>query len=390
MRDSFSLGTIAGVRIGLNWSVLLLLGLLMWTLATGIFPETNPGLGDNTYFAMAVVASLVFFASILLHELGHAVQARRDGMEIDGITLWLFGGVARFTGMFPSPGAEFRIAVAGPLVSLALGGGFVGIALAPGLPEPVNAVCAWLGFINLALLAFNLLPALPLDGGRMLRAGLWRWKGDLRSATRLAAGGGRVIAFALIGLGVAMFILQGAFSGIWLAVIGWFLLQASAAESRVIERTDPLAGMRVGDLMVRDPVTTSPEETLARLRRPHRLGAPPHRVPGRRRRPRRRDDAPAVPRRGAARGLGDAAGGRLHGRPRPAADAVGRRRPRRGGHGAPRLRPRARPRRRRRAPGGPPVDLRRHPRRRRLSRRRSAASPRPPWRAGCAAGAGRG
>jgi Zn-dependent protease/CBS domain-containing protein len=263
VRDSFSLGSFAGVRIGLNWSVLLLLGLLMWTLATGIFPETNPGLGDDAYFAMAVVASLAFFASILLHELGHAVQARRDGMDIDGITLWLFGGVARFKGMFPSPGAEFRIAVAGPLVSLVLAGAFVGIALAPGLPEHVNAVCAWLGFINLALLAFNLLPALPLDGGRMLRAGLWRWKGDLRSATRLAAGGGRIISFALIGLGIAMFILQGAFSGIWLAVIGWFLLQASAAESRVIERADPLAGMRVGDLMVRDPVTTSPQETLA-------------------------------------------------------------------------------------------------------------------------------
>jgi Zn-dependent protease/predicted transcriptional regulator len=265
MRDSYSLGRIAGVRIGLNWSVLLLLGLLMWTLATGVFPDTNPGLGDNAYFAMAVVAALAFFASIVLHELGHAVQARRDGMEIDGITLWLFGGVARFAGMFPSPGAEFRIAIAGPLVSLALGAGFVGVALVPGLPEPVDAVCAWLGVINLALLVFNLLPALPLDGGRMLRAGLWRWKGDLRSATRLAAGGGRVISFGLIGLGVAMFIVQGAFSGIWFAVIGWFLLQASAAESRAIMRRDPLAGMRVRDLMVTDPVTASPDETLAQL-----------------------------------------------------------------------------------------------------------------------------
>lgn len=265
MRDSFSLGTIAGVKVGLNWSVLLLLALLMWTLATGIFPETNPGLSDNAHFGMAVVAALAFFASILLHELGHAVQARRDGMEIDGITLWLFGGVARFAGMFPSPGAEFRIAVAGPLVSLALGGGFVGIALIPGLPEPVNAVCAWLGFINLLLLAFNLLPALPLDGGRMLRAGLWRWKGDLRAATRLAATGGRFISFGLIGLGIAMFILQGTFSGLWFAVIGWFLLQASAAEARAIMRPDPLAGLRVSDLMVTDPVTTTPDETLDRF-----------------------------------------------------------------------------------------------------------------------------
>ena len=262
MNDSYSLGRVAGIRIGLHWSVLLLLGLLMWTLASGIFPETNPGLGDDVYFAMAVVAALAFFASILLHELGHAVQATRDGMEIDGITLWLFGGVARFTGMFPSPGAEFRIAVAGPLVSLGLGLGFVGIALVPGLPEPVDAVCAWLGFINLALLIFNLLPALPLDGGRMLRAGLWRWKGDLRTATRLAAAGGRLIAYGLIGLGIAMLILQGTFTGIWFAFIGWFLLQASAAESRAIMARSPLDGMRVGDLMVRDPVTASPDETL--------------------------------------------------------------------------------------------------------------------------------
>jgi Zn-dependent protease len=263
VNDSYSLGRVAGIRIGLNWSVLVLLALLMWTLATGIFPDTNPGLGDNAYFTMAVIASLAFFASILLHELGHAVQARRDGMEIDGITLWLFGGVARFAGMFPSAGAEFRIAVAGPLVSLLLGGGFVGIALVPGLPEPVNAVCAWLGFINLALLAFNLLPALPLDGGRMLRAAIWHWKGDLRRATRLAAGGGRLIAYALIGLGVALFLLQGVFSGIWLAFVGWFLLQAAGAEARALAAPSPLAGLRVRDVMVADPVTTSPWLTLA-------------------------------------------------------------------------------------------------------------------------------
>ncbi len=262
MRDSYSLGRVAGIRIGLHWSVLLLLALLMWTLAASIFPETNPGLGDDVYFTMAVIAALTFFASILLHELGHALQALRDGMSIDGITLWLFGGVARFTGMFPSPGAEFRIAIAGPLVSLALGAGFVGLALVPGIPEPVDGVCAWLGFINLALLVFNLLPALPLDGGRMLRAGLWRWKGDLRSATRLAAGGGRIIAYGLIGLGIAMFFLMGTFTGIWFAFIGWFLLQANAAESRAIMRRSPLDGLRVGDLMVKDPVTTSPDETL--------------------------------------------------------------------------------------------------------------------------------
>lgn len=259
MKNSYSLGRVAGIEIGLNWSVLGLLALLMWTLATGIFPSTNPGLGDNAYFAMAVVASLGFFGSILLHELGHALQARRDGMRIDGITLWLFGGVARFAGMFPSAGAEFRIAIAGPIVSAVLGAGFMGLALIPGPPESVDGVCSWLGFTNLALLIFNLIPALPLDGGRMLRAALWRGTGDLRKATRLAAGAGRVLALGLIGLGIALAVLGDAASGVWLAFIGWFVLQAAGAEARYVEAP---AMLRVRDMMVANPLTTTPDVTL--------------------------------------------------------------------------------------------------------------------------------
>ena len=123
VRNSYTLGRVAGIEIGLNWSVLALLALIMWTLATGIFPDTNPGLGDNSYFAMAVVGIARVLRLDPAARAGHAVQARRDGMQIDGITLWLFGGVARFSGMFPTAGAEFRIAVAGPLVSLRAGGG---------------------------------------------------------------------------------------------------------------------------------------------------------------------------------------------------------------------------------------------------------------------------
>ena len=145
MNDSFPLGRIFGIKVGVNWSVLLLLAFFIWTLSSSWFPDSNPGLSDNTYFVMAVVTAFGFFGSILLHELGHAVQATRDGMKIDGITLWLFGGVARFTGMFPTAGAEFRIAVAGPLVSLGLGAGFLGITRIPGLPEPIDGVCAYLG-----------------------------------------------------------------------------------------------------------------------------------------------------------------------------------------------------------------------------------------------------
>src|SRR6266516_7073212 len=129
MGSSIRLGRIAGIEIGVNWSWLVLFALLVWTLESGIFPSTNPGLSHGTYIAMAIVATFVFVVSLLLHELGHALRARREGIEIAGITLWLFGGVARFKGMFGSAGAEFRVAIAGPLVSLLLGVLFVLIAL---------------------------------------------------------------------------------------------------------------------------------------------------------------------------------------------------------------------------------------------------------------------
>ena len=265
MSDSFPLGRIFGIKVGVNWSVLLLLAFFIWTLSSSWFPDSNPGLSDNTYFVMAVVTALGFFASILLHELGHAVQATRDGMKIDGITLWLFGGVARFTGMFPTAGAEFRIASAGPLVSLALGAGFLGITRIPGLPEPIDAVCAWLGATNVLLLLFNLLPALPLDGGRILRAALWQWKDDVYSATRIAAAVSRVLAMGLIGLGFAMFLFGGdAVNGIWLAVIGWFVYQAGGAEARMLT-PPPASTARVADVLVRDPVTAPADLPLDRF-----------------------------------------------------------------------------------------------------------------------------
>lgn len=170
MRDSLTLGRIAGIRFGVNWSWAIVFALIVWTLATGIFPSTNPGHGQGTYIAMAIVAALLFFTSLLMHEFGHALEAKREGVEIEGITLWLFGGVAKFKGMFPSAGAEFRIAIAGPLVSLALGLLFALGAWAVSTREAVDSVAAWLGYINLTLLVFNMLPALPLDGGRVLRS----------------------------------------------------------------------------------------------------------------------------------------------------------------------------------------------------------------------------
>ena len=264
LSGNISLGRIGGVEVRVNWSWLIVLALIVWTLADGVFPSQNPGLSGNTHLAMAVVAALLFFASILLHELGHAWEARREGLEVDGITLWLFGGVSQFKGGFPSAGAEFRIAIAGPLVSLVLGVVFVLIAIA-GLPSAVDGVAAWLGYINLALLVFNLIPALPLDGGRVLRAALWQSKGDLGWATRVGTDIGRVFGYLFIGLGVAMFIFQGSFSGAWLAFIGWFLLQAATAEARYIATEAALHGLRVRDLMVRDPVTVDGNLTVGQF-----------------------------------------------------------------------------------------------------------------------------
>jgi Zn-dependent protease/predicted transcriptional regulator len=264
MGTSFRLGRVFGIELGINWSWLVVFVLITWSLASGILPAENPGLSDTAYVVMAIVAALAFFASLVAHEYGHALVARREGMEIEGITLWLFGGVAKFKGMFPSAGAEFRIAIAGPLVSLALGVLFVLVAAAAGLPDAVDGVVAWLGYINLALLVFNLLPALPLDGGRVLRSVLWHVRGDFRSATRLAAGIGRGFGYLFIAGGVLLFVVANAFSGAWLAFIGFFLLQAASGEARYVATREALAGLRVRDLMVREPVTIDAGSSIGR------------------------------------------------------------------------------------------------------------------------------
>jgi len=262
VRDSFTIGRVAGISVGVNWSWLIVFALITWTLAASIFPSTNPGLADGAYVAMALIAALLFFTSLLLHEYGHALQARRDGMEIEGITLWLFGGVAKFRGMFPSAGAEFRIAIAGPLVSLALGLLFLGVPMLLNLPATVDGVLFWLGSINIALLVFNLLPALPLDGGRVLRSILWYARGEFVSATRLAAGIGRGFGYLFVAAGVALIVFASPVTGIWLAFVGWFLLQAAGAEDRYVAAREALGGLRVRDVMARDPVTAPAGITL--------------------------------------------------------------------------------------------------------------------------------
>jgi Zn-dependent protease/CBS domain-containing protein len=264
MDGNLRIGRFGGVKVRLHWSLLAVFALIVWSLTDGVFPSQNPGLSYSTYLAMAIVAAVLFLASILLHELGHSWVARREGIEVDSITLWLFGGVSQFKGGFTSAGAEFRTAVSGPLVSIVLGAVFVLIALAD-LPSSVDGVAAWLGYINLILAVFNLLPASPLDGGRVLHAALWRAKGDFAWATRVASEIGQGFGYLFIGLGLVMFIFQGSFSGAWLAFIGWFLLQGAKAEARYAATEQALGGLRVRDLMVRNPVTIDADATLARF-----------------------------------------------------------------------------------------------------------------------------
>jgi Zn-dependent protease len=263
VNTSLQLGRIWGIRIGVHWSWLLVFGLLVWSLSETIFPRQNPGLSQGDYRTMAVAATVLLFASLLLHELGHAIQARREGMEIDGITLWLFGGVASFRGMFPGPGAEFRIAGAGPVVTLVLGAAFTAVAAFVDLPETVDGVSFWLGYINLSLLVFNLLPALPLDGGRILRSGLWRWRRDFVWATRIAAEIGRAAGLLVIAAGFVLFLMGGNLSGAWLAFLGWFVLSAAGEEARHAEARTAISGLSVRDVMVADPVAAERDQTLA-------------------------------------------------------------------------------------------------------------------------------
>ncbi len=267
MRSSFRLVTFKGIPIGAHWSWIVVAALVTFSLARFLFPTTYPGLSEPTYVAMAVVAAVMLFVSILLHELGHALRAMGEGMHIDGITLWLFGGVARFSGMFPSAATELRIAVAGPAVSAVLAAIFgiatwIGAGL--GWPDPAQGVVDYLWRINAIVLAFNLVPALPLDGGRVLRAWLWRRQQSFGAATRSAAAAGRTFGYLMITVGV-LNLFSGArgTGGIWIAFLGWFVIQAANAEARVAVVYQVLAGRSVGDVMTRDLITASPSVTIA-------------------------------------------------------------------------------------------------------------------------------
>lgn len=268
MSESFRLGRIAGVRVGVNISVVVILGIIAVGLAVGRFPLVLPGRSPAAYLAAGLVAAAAFLASLLAHELAHAVVARRNGVEVEGITLWLLGGVAKLKGESPSPGADFRIAGAGPLTSVVLAGLFGLASLAAraiGLGGLPVEVLNYLAVINLVLAVFNLLPAAPLDGGRLLRAYLWHRRGDAASAAMTAARAGRAFGFGLIALGFLQLVSGNGLGGLWLALIGLFIVNAATAEEQHAGMSRRLGNLRVDAVMSAPARTAGPEETVERF-----------------------------------------------------------------------------------------------------------------------------
>lgn len=265
MGQSIGIGRIFGVRIGLHPSWFVIALIVTYSMAVGELPADYPGWGDALYWVVGAVISLLFFASVLAHELSHALVARRFGLRVRDITLFIFGGAASLEGDAERPRDEALIAVAGPLTSLAIGAALWGIDVAIGQPQ-VAAIIGWLGFINLTLGLFNLIPAFPMDGGRILRAILWRIRGDRLAATRNAAAVGRGFGYLLIVAGV--FLLFGGrqlFAGVWLALIGWFLSNAAEATVAQMSIERSLRGIKVREVMESDPPSVSPNETVADL-----------------------------------------------------------------------------------------------------------------------------
>ncbi|MFI1169359.1 site-2 protease family protein [Streptomyces sp. NPDC020801] len=265
MKKTLSLGRIAGVRVGLHWSVLVIIALVTLMLARGRFPYAHPGQSVVAYWALAALTAVVFLASLLAHELAHAVVARRNGVQVDDITLWMLGGAARLRSEAPTPGAELRIAAVGPLTSAVLGGVFVGLTWwlkAVHTSGLVVEAVAWLAAINIVLAVFNALPAAPLDGGRLLRAFLWHRTGDRLRATRGATAAGRALGWFMVITGFGAVLFAGNLSGLWAALIGWFLIATATAEAHQAEVSTVLDGIPVGWIMARDPITVRATSTV--------------------------------------------------------------------------------------------------------------------------------
>ena len=278
-RSAIKLFTFRGIRVGVDYSWFLVLFLVILSLSgfyEGILGAEEDSIGP---YALAVVSALAFFGSILLHEMGHAVVALREGIGITDITLWLFGGVARMSRDTDSPGAEFRVAVAGPVVTLLIAAGCLAAGFAVGGNSFWDALrfdqeagvsgalafLAWIASLNVLLLAFNLIPAFPLDGGRIARAAAWRITKDRSKATRFAGRLGQGFSYVFVGVGIYLVVAQGdVIGGIWLALVGFILGSAARGAVAQTELTSRIQGLTVEDVMDAEPVAIPADTSVDR------------------------------------------------------------------------------------------------------------------------------
>lgn len=254
------------VRLDISWFVVFLL--VLWTFAQSEFPRWIPGQTSLQYVIMAWAGALLFFGSVLFHELAHSAMARARGIPVEGITLFVFGGMSRVRSDAENPKDEFLITVVGPLTSAALGGLFLAVALAGralGAPAAVTGVAHYLAILNFILAVFNLIPAFPLDGGRLFRSLVWQVTRDLRKATRWASYSGRAFGLLMVGLGVLYMFRDVLLLGLWLIFIGWFLTQAAESGYRQLTMRRILEGVRAREAMTRSPETVRPDMTLRDL-----------------------------------------------------------------------------------------------------------------------------
>ena len=256
MKQTVPLGRVAGIRVGMHWSVLVMIMMIGWLLGGQVLPAMTPHQPPVAYWVVAVPSAAAFMAALLSHELAHSLVARRYGVPVTSITLWALGGVSELGGEPPTARADLRIATAGPAASLAAGlvfGGLAAAVRAGGGPGIAVAALGWLAAMNALLAVFNLLPGAPLDGGRILRAFLWRRTGDRVRAAQSAAAAGRAVGAVLMIAGLGEVLFWADAGGLWLALIGVFVMSAAAAEATAGTAAAALAGLRVSDVMTPDP-----------------------------------------------------------------------------------------------------------------------------------------
>ncbi|MEX0683871.1 MAG: site-2 protease family protein [Dehalococcoidia bacterium] len=276
--DAFKIGRIAGIDIRIHWSWIAIFILLLWWLAEGFYDDVDSynHWSEAERWVASFITTVLFFASILLHELSHSLMARRLGLPVHSITLFIFGGVSSLTQEPESAGQEFKMAIVGPLMSFFLGivAGIVALIFWLNDADDTlpGAVAAYLAFINVSVGVFNMLPGYPLDGGRVLRATLWARSKSMLKATRWASGAGTLIAFGLMAVGVLSALAGNFIGGVWFIVIGWFLRNTSEQAYQSLLYRDTLSGAKVGDIIDRNFRSAPPDLPLSELVSEHILG----------------------------------------------------------------------------------------------------------------------